>query len=187
MTEAVEYRYAAFEFRAADSGSSPGTLSGVAMPYGSVADLGGGLRERFEPGAFGPDPGRADVMANWQHSRERPLGRTGGGGLTLTDGPDALRAELVLPNTMQGRDVAELASRRVLRGFSIEFRALREGFRGGVRVVSGAVLTGIAIVDKPAYGDALASLRARALDAAGVDQAPGGIEQITAPRRRVWL
>lgn len=174
MAEQTEYRFAAFTFEArAGDDRSPGTLAGVAMPYGTVADLGGGLRERFEPGAFGPDPGRRDVLANWQHSREAPLGRTGGGGLTLTDGPDALRVELVLPDTMAGRDVAELAGRRVLRGFSVEFRALREGFRSGVRVVAGAVLTGIAIVDRPAYGEALASLRARALDAA-------------MPRRRIW-
>ncbi len=169
-----EYRYAAFEFRAAGEGSSPGTLSGVAMPYGTVADLGGGLSERFTAGAFGPDPGRRDVVANWQHARESPLGRTGGGGLTLTDGPDALRVELVLPDTMAGRDVATLAARGVLRGWSVEFRAIADGFKGGVRVVTGAVLTGIAIVDRPAYGDALASLRARAIDAA-------------MPRRRVWL
>jgi len=169
-----EYRYAEFEFRAASESSSPGTLAGVAMRYGTVADLGGGLMERFMPGAFGPDPGRRDVLANWQHSRESPLGRTGGGGLTLTDGPDALRAELVLPDTMAGRDVATLADRGVLRGFSVEFRSLSDGFDRGVRVVTGAVLTGLAIVDRPAYGDALASLRSRALDAA-------------MPRRRIWL
>ena len=171
--ETTEYRFAPFEYRAGGKGS-PGTLSGVAMPYGSIADLGGGLRERFVPGAFGPEPGRRDVLANWQHSRESPLGRTGGGGLVLTDSPEALRASLTLPDTMAGRDVATLAARRVLRGWSVEFRALSDGFQSGVRVVTGAVLTGIAIVDRPAYGEALASLRARALDAA-------------MPRRRFWL
>ena len=169
----TEYRFAAFEFRAADSGSSPGTLSGTAMRYGDVADLGGGLRERFEAGAFGAGVERADVLANWQHHREAPLGRTGGGGLTLTDGPEALRVELVLPATVAGRDVAELAARRVLRGFSVEFRAEVDRFEAGVRVVQRAILTGVAVVDKGAYGDSLASLQARALDAA-------------MPRRRVW-
>ena len=175
MTDQVtEYRFAEFELRAGGDDRSPGTLAGVAMPYGTVADLGGGLRERFEPGAFGPDPGGRDVLANWQHSREAPLGRTGGGGLTLADGPDALRAELALPATAAGRDVAELARRRVLRGFSVEFTAAKDRFEGGVRVVMRATLSGLAIVDRPAYGEALASLRARALDAA-------------MPRRRVWL
>ena len=173
--QTTEYRFAPFTFEArAGDDRSPGTLAGVAMPYGTVAMLPGGLRERFEPGAFGADVERADVLANWQHHREAPLGRTDGGGLTLTDGPEALRVELVLPATVAGRDVAELAGRRVLRGFSVEFRALADRFEGGVRVVQRAILTGLAVVDRPAYGDALASLRARALDAA-------------MPRRRVWL
>lgn len=169
----TEYRFAAFEFRAADSDSSPGTLAGIAMRYGDVATLPGGIRERFEPGSFGPDVERADVLVNWQHHREAPLGRTGGGGLTLADGPDALRVALVLPATVAGRDVAELARRRVLRGFSVEFRAPMDRFEAGIRVVQRARLTGLAVVDRPAYGDALASLRARALDAA--------------VRRRIWL
>ena len=168
----VEYRFAAFEIREATDGS-PGILAGIAMPYGTIADLGGGLRERFEPGAFG-DVAGLDVLANWQHARESPLGRTGGGGLVLSDGQDALRATLTLPNTMAGRDVATLALRGVLRGWSVEFRALSDSFREGIRIVTGARLTGLAIVDKPAYGDALASLRARAIDA-------------SLARRRFWL
>ena len=172
--QTTEYRFAEFEFRADPVTGGPGILSGVAMPYGTVANLGGGLHERFDVGAFGGDVERADVLANWQHHREAPLGRTGGGGLTLTDGPDALRAELILPATAAGRDVAELASRRVLRGFSVEFRAAADRFERGIRVVMRARLLALAVVDRPAYGDALASLRARALDAA-------------MPRRRVWL
>ena len=173
MTDATEYRFAEFEFRAGGE-DSPGTLSGTAMRYGDVASLPGGLRERFEAGAFGADVERADVLANWQHHREAPLGRTGGGGLSLSDGPEALRVELVLPATAAGRDVAQLAARRVLRGFSVEFRAAADRFEAGVRVVQRATLTGLAVVDRPAYGEALASLRARALDAA-------------MPRRRIWL
>lgn len=178
--QVTEYRFAPFEFRA-DPMGSPGILAGVAMPYGSVAELGGGLRERFEKGAFGADVERADVMANWQHAREAPLGRTGGGGLILADGPDALRAELILPATAAGRDVAELAKKRVLRGFSVEFRAAADRFEAGVRVVMRATLSGLAVVDRPAYGEALAALRARALDAAACQLA------MYASGRRIWL
>ena len=169
----VERRFAAFEFRAAAADGGPGTLSGVAMPYGREASLPGGLRERFDPGAFG-DVAAADVLANWQHERQSPLGRTGpGGGLVLEDGPEALRASLTLPPTAAGRDVAELARRRVLRGFSVEFVAREDAVLAGVRVVRRADLVGLAIVDRPAYPDALASLRARIEGAA--------------PRRRIWL
>ena len=43
-----------------------------------------------------------------QHQRERALARTQGGGLTLLDGPEELKAEFELPNTRDGEDVAEL-------------------------------------------------------------------------------
>ena len=171
MSMDVERRYAAFEFRAVDGG--PGVLSGVAMPYGSEAILPGGLRERFEPGAFGALD-TADVIANWQHMRESPIGRTGGGGLVLQDGPQELRASLTLPDTTAGRDVATLARNGVLRGFSVEFFAMRDRVDAGVRVVERARLSGLSIVDRPAYRDALATLRAR-------------IEGAAAPRRRIWL
>ena len=176
----TEYRFADFEFRAGAEGS-PGTLTGTAMRYGDVAMLPGGVRERFEPGAFGADVERADVMANWQHARASPLGRTGGGGLTLTDAPAALRVELVLPDTAAGRDVAELAARRVLRGFSVEFRAAVDRFEAGVRVVQRAALSGLAVVDRPAYGDSLAALQARAARGSGIGAVAGGA------RRRIWL
>ena len=161
-----EYRFAPFEFRAADDG--PGVLSGIAMPYGTIATVAPGLRERFEPGAFGPDVGASDVLANWQHDRARPLARTRGGGLVLSDGPEALRAEVALPDTEAGRDVAVLARRGVLSGFSIEFHAKRDRVDAGVRVVESAWLSGVSIVDSPAYPDAvIAALRARIEGAGG--------------------
>jgi len=152
-----EHRFAAFELRAA--GAGPGTLAGVLMRYGSTASI-GGLAERFEPGSLTP----ADrVIANMQHSREAPLAVTGpGGGLALDFGAEEVRAEVELPDTAAGRDVAVLARRGVLSGFSIEFRAVRDGVEGGVRVVREAVLLGLGIVDVPAYSDAtIRELRAR--------------------------
>lgn len=160
-----ERRFHSFEFRAAGSSGSPGTLAGVVMPYGVDTELAPGIRERFEAGAFGPDVAGLDVVANRQHQRGDALARTGGGGLVLADAPDALRATLELPDTQSGRDVATLASRGVLRGFSVEFAGARDAFVGGVRVVREARLIGLAVVDTPAYGDALASLRARAAEA----------------------
>lgn len=164
---AVEYRFAPFNTRAGD-GASPGTLEGVAMPYGETMKI-AGFRERFEAGAFQP---LGDVLCNWQHSRGRPLGRTGGRGLELHDGPHELRATLTLPDTSDGRDVAVLARQGVLTGFSVEFRALEETIdphvlrrRADVRVVKRARLVGLAIVDSPAYVNAQAALRANLPDA----------------------
>ena len=179
MTACTETRFAPFEFRAAAEGAaSPGTLAGVAMPYGARAELAPGLFETFRPGSLKWDAADG-VILNWQHDRGQPVARSGeGGGLELTDGPDALRIAAELAATQSGRDVAELARRRVLRGFSVEFRAVRETIEGGnLRVIHEAVLRGIGVVDRPAYDDAVADLRAR-LDGA---TRPGPCA------RRVWL
>ena len=53
MTERIEYRFAPLEFR--DDGA---VITGVAMPYKSVARIAGAFDESVEPGSFGDD-GRA--------------------------------------------------------------------------------------------------------------------------------
>ena len=131
------------------TGRTRGRVEGVALRYGDVATVGGAFSERFEAGAFGEVAG-LDVIARLQHERGRPIGRTQGGGLALTDGPDALRASLALPATTQGRDAAELLRTRILRGWSVEFRATREKVAdGGLRVIERAELRGLGLVDEP--------------------------------------
>ena len=143
-------------------------LEGRAMRYGDVADL-GAFRERFEAGAFG-DLGTADVVLNRQHQRAEPLARTGGGGLVLLDTNLELRIEATLPETRAADDVLALVRNNVLRGLSIEFKALRERFENGVRIVSRARLGAIGVVDSGAYPDAAVAARA-----------------VASARRRLWL
>jgi len=134
-------------------------LSGVAMPYNREAEMPFG-RERFDAGAFG-DVAAADVILNMQHQRVAPLARTGGGGLVLTDGPDALRFAADLPATREADDTLTLVRAGVLRGASVEFRAVAERMDAGVRVIEKAVLGALAIVDKPAYDAATIEARRR--------------------------
>ena len=158
MPDNPERRFASFEFRSSDG--APGVLSGMAIRYGDRAEIAPGLFERFEAGAFG-DIAKSTVIVNRQHSRSAPLGRAGGL-LRLTDSADALRAELTLPKTRDGEDVATLVRDGVLRGFSVEFHATRDRIEGGnVRVVERAELRALSVVDDPAYGDSIVALRAR--------------------------
>lgn len=138
-------------------------LFGTAIRYGDESRMLFG-RERFEPGAFG-DLAGADVILNASHRRDRPLARTGGGGLELADSPEALTFTAELPQTRDADDTLALVRGRVLRGASIEFLATRDRDESGVRVVEAATLTGIGIVDSPAYPDSAVAAR-HALDCA---------------------
>ena len=92
MTDRIEYRYAALEFR--DDGA---VITGVAMPYGTVARIMGAFDESVEPGAFG-DVAGLDVILNRMHLRSEPIARTGKGGLTLTDSSTELRLKAEIPS-----------------------------------------------------------------------------------------
>ena len=153
-------RFRATESLEADSGAL--RLRGVAVRYGSVARPPRvPVAERFERGAFGDVDG-LDVVLNRQHDRGRAIARTGGGGLTLIDGPDALRFEATLAETREAVDTVNLVRNRVLRGASVEFGVPQGGERnmGGVLSITRARLTGLGIVDRPAYQDSLVEARA---------------------------
>ena len=142
----METRYS--ELRAEGTG-----LSGILMAYGDTATLPWG-RERFEVGAFE----YSDVILNAHHDRAQPLARTGAG-LELHDGPDALRMTATLPDTALARDTLTLVRSGVLRGLSVEFQALEERQDGGLRIIERASLSGLGIVDRPAYADSVVQAR----------------------------
>ena len=142
----VERRYC--ELRGGGEGRS---LAGALVRYGDVAVLPWGVRERIEPGAFGADVVESDVVLNVHHDRSRPIARTQGGGLELTDGADALAMSADLPETREADDALALVRAGVLRGLSVEFRVLDERLENGTRVITRARLEGAGVVDKPAY------------------------------------
>ena len=134
------------------------TLSGTLIRYGDVARFARGS-ETFEPGAFG-DVTRADVILNTHHERARPLARTGGGGLELIDTREALTIRATLPITQDANDTIALILGGVLRGLSLEFLSEAERMEGDTRIIERATLSGLAVVDRPAYSDSLVQARA---------------------------
>ena len=148
------------EFRAAEEGSdSLGTLSGTAVSYDDTADI-FGFKESFAPGAFGNVSG-VDAIANFQHMRTSPLARTKGGGLTFTDSPEALRAEIEVPDTQVGRDTVELVKKKVLRGLSIEFVPDKYELNEEKATLrhTRSKLRGVGVVDTPAFKKSRVNLR----------------------------
>ena len=131
------------------------TLRGVGLRYGDVATrTQSGMPETYLNGAFG-DVSSLDTILNFQHDRKRPLARTGGGGLTLQDTPTELKIEATLPDTQDANDALELVKTRVMRGFSLEILPERGYEDNGVRRYSKGRLTGIGLVDTPAFHDSL--------------------------------
>ena len=134
-------------------------LRGVAIRYGDVALV--PYRERVLPRAFG-DVSAIDAIMNRQHQRNRAIARTGGGGLVLIDSPTELRFEADLPDSAEARDTVNLVRHGVLRGASIEYGVPHGGERlvDGIVTVERGLLTGIGVVDDPAYPDSTIQARA---------------------------
>ena len=147
----IEYRFS--ELEVPEEGSR--ILQGVIMTYGEVANGDYGP-ERFASGALE----FSDVVLNRQHQRVVPLARTGGGlELREVEGKLVMRADL--PDTQDARDTVELVRKKVLRGLSVEFKSLQEHIENGVRVITKAALSGIGVVDTPAYSGSVVEARRR--------------------------
>ena len=150
---AIEYRFAALEFR--DSGA---VISGIAMPYGATTRIAGMFSESVEPGAFGSI---GDVILNRMHLRTEPIARSDGGGLELDDTAERLSLRADIPEYRQ--DIRDMVARRILRGFSVEMAVTAEDWPNpGRRIIRAATLHGIGLVDRPAYGEATAAIAKRA-------------------------
>ena len=142
----------AIEVRDDADRAGPGRLSGVLMRYGDQGQHG---REVFTRGALSwPDDG---VILNEQHNRQAPIVRF----VPVEDG-DEVRVDCAIPDTQRGRDAMTMVRDGTLRGLSVEFRSLREGMRGGIREISGAVLVRAGLVDDPSYPGSTVEVRADA-------------------------
>ena len=156
----IEYRFAPLEVRAADGGQ----IEGTALPYGREADIAGVFRESVDAGAFGTI---GDVILNRMHSRNEPLARTEGGGLTFEDGPERLWLRADIPEYRA--DVRDQVKRRILRGFSVEMEVKAEDWPSpDRRIIRAATLWGVGLVDRPAYDEATAAIAKRAKEACRV-------------------
>ena len=129
-----ERRREAVQFRA---DPDTGTVSGIAVTYGEVSPK---FNEMIRAGAFDRLP---DVRLNLQHTTQLISDP-----VQWINGPDALRfrAEGLAPG------VRALAKRSGIGGASMEYFVLEEhAGDDGAFVVERARLTGLALVDRPAF------------------------------------
>ena len=140
----IEVRFEQDETR-----QSPGRLTGTLLTYETRA---GDRPEVFESGALQwPDGG---IVINEQHNRQAPIVRA----IPFVDGNE-VKVDAPLPNTQRGRDAAENVREGVLTGLSIEFRAVKQVWRGNLRVIQQAVLGAAGLVDKASYTDSAVEVR----------------------------
>jgi hypothetical protein len=121
---------------AAGDGAAPapdkiGTLAGYALVWNVLSSDRGGFKVRLLPGsARFADPTHALYHHEYTGG---PLADTGTGTLRLFPDDVGVRVEIDLPNTTNGRDVAELVRTRRVRGMSFamvgdpKFRETTEG------------------------------------------------------------
>ena len=121
-------------------------LVGLALPYAVETRIGAG-RERFEPGAV---RSTGEAVLNLHHRGDRPLAREPAT-LTLESRADGLHMRALLPETKEADDALALVRSGVLTGISVEFHSERETMRGGVRIISAATVSGLALVTRAAY------------------------------------
>ena len=118
------------------------SITGIAVPYGSSANIGGQYEERFAPGAV---RSVNDVKLFYAH--EEPIGR-------IIEGRDTERGyEIVakVSDTPRGNEVLTLMRDGVLNKFSVGFIPL-ESQRDGQTVTRTAVdLKEVSVVAFPAY------------------------------------
>lgn len=141
------------------------TAAGYAALFGVDADIGGMFIERIAPGAFA-DALQSDVRALIDHDSGRVIGRTKSGTLRLSEDETGLAVEIDLPDTTDGRDIAEQMRRGDITGMSFGFRVTKEQWddTGDIpaRTILGVELYEVSIVAFPAYEDTEIALRSLA-------------------------
>ena len=138
----VVYEYAAIE------DLKGRTVSGRVIRYGEQTN--DSRKHSYSPGAFGELSD--DIILNYMHRRERPIVRNGRG-MTLTDSPSEIRVDATLPDTQDGNDALHGVKDGLLMGFSGEVAIKRMAATG----ISDASMTGIGLVDKPAFNSSTIS------------------------------
>lgn len=134
------------------------TIGGIAVPYNEISYLvpnAGG--ERFVPGSLTKTS--KDLMASTRKqlkifkSHEH---RTAIGFATLLnpEHPDGLYMEARIADTAEGNAALNEIREGVLDSFSIGFRAIRDTYENGVRVIQEAALLEVSLVPYPAYDGA---------------------------------
>ena len=131
------------ELRDDADGMSPGRLVGTLVTYGAET-----RGEVFEPGSLTwPADG---IVINRSHNGRAPILRV----VPEVRGRDVV-IEAPIPDTSAGRDAAREVRDGLMVGMSVEFKAIRQVYRAGVRRITQAALLGAGLVPDPFHRTAV--------------------------------
>jgi HK97 family phage prohead protease len=162
---------AQFELREEGDGM---TFVGYAAKFNSPSEDLGGFVETIEPGAFRRSlRSRNDVKLLVNHDTGRVLASSRSGTMRLYEDETGLRVEASLPNTSDGRDMAELLKRGDLNKMSFGFAVQKDSWNNEMteRTLKSVRLFEVSIVAFPAYAATEALVRSldKAAKRAAVD------------------
>jgi len=141
MTEMITR---AVEIRATDEAER--TITGLAVPYGQDAPIGGGLVERFAPGAI---QSIEDVKLFWRH--DEIIGKIIDGRET----PDGFEVTAQISDTSLGRDAYALVSDGSINRFSVGFYPVEQTREDNTITRTLVDLAEVSLVPRPAYSGAV--------------------------------
>jgi len=153
------------EFQARLDTMEERTIVGLAVPYGQEIELGGNLKERFEPGAI---DGVEDVKLFYGH--EEPIGKVTEG----RDTPEGYEIVAKISDTPRGNEVYTLLKDDVLNRFSVGFFPVVDRKEGQTIVRELVDLKEVSVVPFPAFeGAKITEVRNESQpEAESVDETP---------------
>jgi len=120
-------------------------VTGLAVPYGSTADIGGVYREAFAPGAI---RSVEDVKLFWQHSE--PIGKI----LEGRDTEAGFEIRAKISDTPRGNEVYTLLKDNVINKFSVGFVPVEQTRDGDLVTRTLVDLKEVSLVSFPAFAGA---------------------------------
>jgi HK97 family phage prohead protease len=124
------------------------TITGIAVPYGEDANIGGAYIERFAPGAI---RSVEDVKIFYGHQHDDlPIGKV----IEGRDTEHGFEITAKIANTALGNDVLELMRDGVINKFSVGFEPIEQTRDGNIVTRTHVALREVSAVNWPAYSSA---------------------------------
>lgn len=134
------------EFDIRETNTELREVSGIAVPYGQVTELGGGMRERFDIGSAIPAD---DAMLFWRH--DEPIGKI----IEHEQTDEGLVIRARISSTPRGDEAYTLVRDGVISKFSVGFEPIEQRIEeDGTIVRTLANVREVSLVPMPAYDGA---------------------------------